>query len=218
MTIAFTAPRARPHRAGTGMRTAHAHARDAPPTPALTHSRLPSPSDAFPRPHAPAPRPQAELMKISRQKDKKIRLMDWVAEHTKYKPAPKPAASPVPKLDVARSRGPADAGVGDLIGHSPRRAAPEPPTAPSAPAEPARPLTARADFAAPGASSKPVANSPPPAPPLTARAAPAVADMSAAMATFVEGKDHLQMSGGECHDHMDPDPNSLRQNGPGQCA
>ena len=156
---------------------------------------------------------EADLMKISRQKDKKIRLVEWCAEQAKDLAASNPelgvaslgasprAAPAMPRLDLqgatavpVRMGPPKEAGVGDLIGQSPRREMPaRPATAGS--------MTARGDFASGAAAAAPP-KADLPAPPMTARAggpgAPP-ADMSASLATFLSGKDHLQMSGAEYH-------------------
>lgn len=124
---------------------------------------------------------EAELMKISRQKDKKIRLMDWVAENIRA--APSPAAPPpgtpggMPKLQLAAAMGTPQ---GKAFGE--------------------RPLTARPDYA--GGNPITAAFSPPPpatAGSQTARAhVPAAPpDMSATVAEFVRGKEHMKMSGAE---------------------
>ena len=146
---------------------------------------------------------EADLMKISRQKDKKLRLADWIAEHhgppssaqalMTAPSTPLHAAAPtMPRLNLstalamdepaavaaarpATSR-PALNGsqMADIFGASPRASA----------AMPSGALTARPSTA--------------PAPAPGAQAAP-VADMSVAFASFVGGRDHIKMSGGEYH-------------------
>ena len=145
---------------------------------------------------------EADLMKISRQKDKKLRLADWIAEHhgppssaqalMTAPSTPYMAAPTMPRLNLstalamdepaavaaarpATSR-PALNGsqMADIFGASPRASA----------AMPSGALTARPSTA--------------PAPAPGVQAAP-VADMSVVFASFVGGRDHIKMSGGEYH-------------------
>lgn len=140
---------------------------------------------------------EMELMKISRQKDKKIRLADWISEHYAQPPPAAEAAPPpmspampqMPRLDLAT-------------------AAAAPPVA--------RPNTARPDYNT-GSQMADLLGSPRAAPhnngsmtarPSTAAAAPhmppahvpaPVADMSVIFASFCSGRDHLKMTGAEYH-------------------
>ena len=146
---------------------------------------------------------EAELMKISRQKDKKIRLGDWISEHhgpppsmmapPSIAPPPQPmtpgaGANPaMPRLNLGAALG----GGGDV---------------PAAAA--ARPMTARPDYQNAGSQMAGLLGSPRASEPsgsMTARpsTAPApvapAADMSVVFSSFVAGRDHAKMSGGEYH-------------------
>ena len=133
---------------------------------------------------------ETELMKISRQKDKKLRLADWIAEHhvqpvaVAAAPPMSPAVPPMPRLDLA------SAGT----------------AAPSV-----RPTTARPDYHNNASQMEAVFGSPRAAQPasgsMTARpstapapvAAAPVADMSVIFASFCAGRDHVKMSGADYH-------------------
>ena len=142
-----------------------------------------------------------ELMKIPRQKDKKLRLAEWISQHLAESAPPMPAAglaSPAPQPAMPRL---------DLGGAMEESVAP---------AAVARPATARAHHSALGGGQmSELLGAPSPrahAPPLTARPATAAdgqptnvasaaapADMSVTLAAYCSGRDHQKMTGAEYH-------------------
>lgn len=139
---------------------------------------------------------ETELMKISRQKDKKLRLIDWVGQHVAAPTATAPPAAP-----------PAVAGTPVMprlnLGGAAAAAQEEAPQC--------RPSTARPAYSGHGALAGGQmaelfgATTPQKEPPLTARPATASAaggapaDMSVTFASYCSGRDHLKMSGAEYH-------------------
>ena len=138
---------------------------------------------------------EAELMKLSRQKDKRLRLGEWVAAHygsanpTANAPSSPPLAATMPampKLDFSAA-----------VTESQTE---QPPPVRAA-------LTARANLAMAGGAMADLLGAPSPraaSGAQTARpsTAPAVheappADMSVIAASYAAGRDHLKMSGGE---------------------
>ena len=161
---------------------------------------------------------EQELMKITRQADKKIRLVDWVTQNigggvtapspAVVKPAVNamenmpPAGTPSKSISVAAHMAP-DLGISRLDLSSAMGT--ERNVGGGAETARGRPNTARPQLG--GSAMAGLLGSSPKgeAPPLTARpstadAAPtggAVQDMSVVMAAFVGGRDHLKMSGSE---------------------
>ena len=170
---------------------------------------------------------ETELLKITRQKDKKLRLMEWVQQEVKSS-APPAYDAPVPVASVA------PAAPAPVMAHLAAEAPPTPQARPrdmpaaGTPSIPRVDLSmARLDLGLGGGShgdamppQRPQTARPATsnhdsgsqmagllsAPPQTARpatssggGAAAVADMSACLQSFHQGREHLKMSGAEYH-------------------
>jgi hypothetical protein len=144
---------------------------------------------------------EAELMKVTRQKDKKLRLAEWLGQH--FAPAPTAMHEAPPKMPPSPARQALASMPGLNLTNTLNGAA-----AAAQPHHQPPPMTARPALAGNQMAELMGCPSPAgtPAPPLTARpsTAPAhqaapVQNMHVVFQSYVSGRDHLKMSGAEYH-------------------